>query len=250
MVKKVFGYPGGKGNMLGSILPILLRFDSDTYISPFIGGGAVEIALANRGKRVIAADANTMLVNVWNQIIKNRTLVSQYLASLSPMTRSKHKVLRESLPHLPPVEQAATFIAVINTTFGCKVDSSYAANKGDNLIPRARRIANMVLPDNLSVECMDFTQLLSLYPDIPAYCDPPYLGSRYKTLYGKYSTIDHETLANILVNRSAPWLLSYNDSQQVRELYQGCKIRKVRHRYRLADGNRYSGQGELLIKSD
>ena len=67
-LKWPFSYAGVKRELLPVILPILRRFDAEAYVMPFLGGGAVELAMAGRGYTCYAADADAELVNVWHSI--------------------------------------------------------------------------------------------------------------------------------------------------------------------------------------
>ena len=64
------------------------------------------------------------------------------------------------------------------------------------------------------------------------YLDPPYFLS--SNLYGKrgdhHKNFDHEGLAEVLRNRDK-WLLSYNDCEQVRDLYSGFSFMSTKWRY-------------------
>jgi DNA adenine methylase len=77
----------------------------------------------------------------------------------------------------------------------------------------------------LSVEQADFRDSLTLYPDLPAYLDPPY--ALKSKLYGRngdlQSSFPHEELAAILANREQ-WLLSYNNSQYIMKLYGNYRM--------------------------
>lgn len=71
---------------------------------------------------------------------------------------------------------------------------------------------------NLSVSCLDYTSVfladaMGANPRSVMYCDPPYYdprpGNEYRDLYGEHR-IDHDNLAEWLIARRAPWLLSMN----------------------------------------
>ena len=116
---------------------------------------------------------------------------------------------------------------------------------------RANLLAEFIPPPTLSVECVDYAELLAAYPTAAAYLDPPYLGRRFHNLYGRYSEFNHDALAELLRQRNSPWLLSYNDCPEVKRLYKGYRMKRLHLRYRMAHDHyatSYTGQGELLIK--
>ena len=66
-MKKVYSsplhYPGGKRwlvNIINEYLPYV-----EKIVSPFFGGGTIELNLAAQGKQIIAYDTNFALVNFW-----------------------------------------------------------------------------------------------------------------------------------------------------------------------------------------
>ena len=65
-------YPGGKSKAVGLILENLPLLKNKKVVSPFFGGGSVELVLSQKlGFNVIGYDIFDILVNFWNQIINN-----------------------------------------------------------------------------------------------------------------------------------------------------------------------------------
>ena len=52
------------------------------------------------------------------------------------------------------------------------------------------------------------------------YCDPPYYSSEYVYQCG-FTWEDHLRLKNTLTNSKGKWLVSYNDCEEIRNLYDG-----------------------------
>lgn len=52
------------------------------------------------------------------------------------------------------------------------------------------------------------------------YCDPPYFSSEYVYQCG-FTWVDHLRLKNALANSKGKWLVSYNDCEEIRNLYDG-----------------------------
>jgi DNA adenine methylase len=82
---------------------------------------------------------------------------------------------------------------------------------------------------NLTVNKLDFRRSILKHKDAFVYADPPYFIGK-KKLYGnqgdmQFEQKDHENLAKILKKRKR-WVLSYNDTPEVRKLYRG--FRKIK----------------------
>jgi len=108
---------------------------------------------------------------------------------------------------------------------------------------------------NVTVSRADFKDSISAHPDAALYLDPPYSlnkekgneGVNRETLYGSegdhHKGFDHVGLANILKSREK-WVLSYNDCEYIRELYDGYKIVEVDWAYGM---NSSKESSEILI---
>jgi hypothetical protein len=66
-------YAGGKSKAIGLILENLPKLKEKKVISPFFGGGSVELCLSQMlGIEVIGYDIFNMLVNFWNVLINHK----------------------------------------------------------------------------------------------------------------------------------------------------------------------------------
>ena len=76
--------------------------------------------------------------------------------------------------------------------------------------------------ENTVIENQDFEVLIKHYDRENAffYCDPPYFSSEYVYQCG-FTWDDHLRLKNTLANSKGKWLVSYNDCEEIRNLYDG-----------------------------
>ena len=76
--------------------------------------------------------------------------------------------------------------------------------------------------ENTVIENQDFEVLINHYDRDNAffYCDPPYFSSEYVYQCG-FTWDDHLRLKNTLANSKGKWLVSYNDCEEIRNLYDG-----------------------------
>ena len=82
--------------------------------------------------------------------------------------------------------------------------------------------------DKVMIENRDFETLIKQYDfeDAFFYCDPPYSqGCGYDVTSTK--DFDHERLREVLGNIKGRFLLSYDDSPKIRELYKGFEMIEV-----------------------
>ncbi|KJR44994.1 hypothetical protein UF75_4627 [Desulfosporosinus sp. I2] len=148
------------------------------------------------------------------------------------------------------VKRAAAFFKLIRYSYGSGC-TSYSCQPFDvrrafQLIWEAsRRLANTV------VENKDFEALIRQYDRDNAlfYCDPPYYQTEghYEVEFRKE---DHVRLRDTLAQIEGNFLVSYNDCEYIRELYEGYQIESVTRLNNLAQ--RYDGgceYSEVLISS-
>ena len=69
-MKTPIRYAGGKTKAIKIITPFVEGYDR--IISPFIGGGSLEVHWASMGKTVIGHDIFDALVNFWNVLLNNK----------------------------------------------------------------------------------------------------------------------------------------------------------------------------------
>ena len=122
------------------------------------------------------------------------------------------------------VKRAVAFFKLIRYSYGSGCTSyackGYDVRKAFTVIWEAsRRLADTV------IENKDFEALIRQYDRDNAffYCDPPY----YET-EGHYAVVfrkeDHVRLRDTLANTQGKWMVSYNDCEYIRELYQEFHI--------------------------
>ena len=59
------------------------------------------------------------------------------------------------------------------------------------------------------------------------YVDPPYFDAGDKLYRYFFSERQHSELANVLLSMIVPWLVSYDDKQQIRQLYSSANMMEV-----------------------
>lgn len=135
---------------------------------------------------------------------------------------------------LTDIQRAARFMYLITRSFGgrggtlgtVKRSSGGACKSHKNLMDRAYAIHNRL--DKVMIEHRDFEKFIKQYDHEGAffYCDPPYT---YGCGYDITSTkdFDHERLRDCLKNIQGRFLLSYDDSEKIRELYKDFEMISV-----------------------
>lgn len=234
-------YPGGKSRAVRTIVE-LMPLDTRTVVSPFLGGGSVELACAALGMSVRASDLFEPLVTFWHQLLLDPVSVADEAARHYPLERDRFYELQRGFYGIEdPVERAGVFYALNRASFS-GVTLAGGMSPGhprftESSISRLRRFNT----GDFKVRCMDFAAAMESAPeDCMMYCDPPYM-IESDNLYGyrgdMHGGFDHMRLAGLLREREN-WILSYNECAAVRDLYGDYTILTPSWTYGMANDKR------------
>jgi len=236
-MKSPLRYPGGKTRAVKHILPHIPE-DITELCSPFLGGGSLELAVADRGTQVYGYDIFQPLTNFWHHLL--RTPMS--LSILTDCYRTTNGVLRGLTRHdflqfkqdlmskpATSIVDAAKFYALNRSSFsGATLSGGYSKQAAYKRFTNSSILRLWKFEVyNFEVEKAGFKESIPKHPDAFLYCDPPYMLEKNNNLYGKngdtHAGFDHEGLFNLLNERKG-WVLSYNNSPQIREMYKDYQI--------------------------
>lgn len=244
-VRSPLRYPGGKSRAVRSILQYVPLFTGEV-VSPFLGGASVELVLEARGVRVFGGDLFGPLASFWVEVLRDPGGVADRVEGFLPLSRERFYQLQDGFSDITdPVLGAAVFYVLNRSSFsGTTLSGGMSPSH-----PRFNRAAIERLrgfyASNLSVVCQDYEATLGDHPGVLAYLDPPYMveGGLYGVGGSMHDGFDHIRLADVLRERDS-WVLSYNDTGMVRDLYIGYRIVELSWSYGM---NRSRRSSELLI---
>lgn len=270
-------YPGGKTRAVKLLTPLITsqlggKLEGETpptVLSPFLGGGSVELALTGAGCRVEASDGFLPVAAFWMVLLKNPLgLASSLREGAFPASKelfvasrgrlrdvldSKVDVLDLSDEQL--VSVATDFFVVNRSSFsGATLSGGYSEQAAakrytESSIGRVEHFSNRLL----SVGCSDFVEVFSppsLSRSDFVFCDPPYLlPDSGNSLYGSngdmHKNFPHEELRRVLGEcGEVPWLVTYNDTERIRVLYEGFRVVSAEWSYGM---NRTKKSSEVVI---
>lgn len=240
---------GGKAQFTRQI-SALFPVNARTAVSPFIGGGGIEIRLAKQGIQVHGYDANPDLVRFWQALLSNpQSLMRQVNLIWGPDAHAAFTRIHPSGKrvwfHLPftkaafywmrlNIQDPALFYVVNRASFNGLMQTI-----GTHLITdevnRARNLAQFALP-TLSVNRADFRDSLAAHPYDFAYADPPYFGHEDLYAHTRDDGFPHTALRHSLAQHKGGFALSYNDHPYIRALYSGCHFTPLNLIYRASAG--------------
>jgi len=114
MIKPIIKYAGGKSKLLPHILAELPS-NYNTYVEPFVGGGALLFALCPR--QAIVADINCEIINTYVVVRDNLLELLTELDSMENTPESFYAVRQQDPMALTAVKRATRFIYLNKTCF-------------------------------------------------------------------------------------------------------------------------------------
>jgi DNA adenine methylase len=265
-IKSPLRYPGGKSKALNKIIPHV-PLNISEYREPFVGGGSVFLAVKqlfdSRIKQYWINDLNFDLFCFW--LYAKAEIES--LADETDRIRRKYADGRELFNYftrkdlkLSEFERAVRFFVLNRITFSGTVDSGGYSQQAferrftDSSIERLRKLS--VYLSSVHITSGDYENLLFQDGEnVFIFLDPPYLSTTKSKLYGLkgnlHTAFDHERFANNMRKCPHKWLITYDDSSEIRELFSFAKITEWTLQYGM---NNYkqecAAQGrELLIQN-
>lgn len=247
---------GNKTSIL-HILYALFPLNYERYIEPFGGSGAVLLGKKKPDKFEVYNDYNHNLVNLF-QCMRDRpvALIEEIgflnLNSRDDFNRNKEffkdekfkdRFIEEEMEKIQLLFDKPTADELIELMTRRKLDYnlrraamflkllrySYSSG-GKSFACQPMNIRSLfgliqdvsIRLNNAVIENQDFEVLIKHYDRENAffYCDPPYYSSEYVYQCG-FTWNDHLRLKNTLANSKGKWLVSYNDCEEIRNLYDG-----------------------------
>lgn len=267
LVRSPLRYPGGKTMAVERILARLPDGKFDEYREPFLGGGSVFLAIAQRDKasRFWLNDKNADLYYFWMGLqMATYDVVTKIkqLKTSHPDGRELFLKLTQGEQSAHVLDRAARFFVLNRITFSGTTESggyserAFTGRFTDSSIARAERLGHWLKErDSAFFSGIDFENLLARRVDsdkVFIFLDPPYLSAEKSRLYGVkgglHKGFDHQRLATALKECSYPWLLTYDNCPEIRDLYSFANIAEWEMTYGSRNDHSQPGK-ELFIQN-
>ena len=282
-MKTPLRYAGGKSRAIKIITPYVK--DINKIVSPFFGGGSLEVHWAAMGKEVIGSDVFGTLTNFWNVLLNHRDEFVAKLKTISPTPEEYKRIKeiliqwdetqellsswktdhykRENVVQLDNITAAAYYYFNHNTSYGPGYlgwgSSVYLKqDKWDGMIDK---ISKLDLP-KLSVNQGSFESAFEKYPEEFFYLDPPYYLEKdgdnqmfagiypMKNIPIHHNGFDHEKLRDLLLAHKGNFVLSYNNCETIREYYKDFELFYPKWNYSMGNGETRIGKNRLEMGND
>jgi DNA adenine methylase len=252
MQKTILRYAGGKSKAIKKITPFVTPYKE--VVSPFLGGGSLEVHWASMGKKVYASDVFDILVNFWNILLSDSSGLADELSKIKP-NEDEYRAIKEKLIQTPQVQKMLENwktdfyqrdpVSIDNLTMAAYYYFNHNCSYGPGFLGWAskiymkqdrwdrtiQKVRDFDCP-NLFVTNESFETAIENNKGKFLYLDPPYyikkdtdnkmLGGIYpmKNIPVHHSSFDHELLRDLLLNHDGDFVLSYNNCETIRDWYK------------------------------
>ena len=239
-------YPGGKSKALDRILPHIPA-EIGEFREPFVGGGSVYFALrklfGSHISRYWINDLNFDLATFWRFLRDDpEQLIDQICAFKENYGdgRELYQFLIDEHNMRSDFDRAVRFFIMNRITFSGVVDSggysqeSFEKRFTVSSIERLRTAAYYLT--SVEITLCDYDEVIHVPGEnVFIFLDPPYWRTTSSKLYGVNGTLhtsfDHERFAENMRRCPHRWLITYDDSQKIRELFGFANIIEWEHQY-------------------
>lgn len=255
-------YAGGKSLAVGHVIE-LLPDSVKRVISPFFGGGSIEIAMSKElDLEVIGYDIFDILCNYWKFQIEKPKILYEKLKELKPNKKTFEKIrlilnnVWKKKIKLDKLKLAVYFVYNFNLSYGpgfmgWSSDIYLDDTRYERMIENIRNFD----PKNLKVECADFREVIKDHQNDFLYCDPPYyIGKDSKMFKGIYpmrnipvhhKDFPHEVLRDLLKKHKGGFILSYNNCPTIKGYYKEFQQFFPSWQYTMGQGETRIGKNRI-----
>ncbi|MDB9306898.1 MULTISPECIES: DNA adenine methylase [Cyanophyceae] len=239
MIKSPLRYPGGKSKAIKQIAKHLPDNFSE-FREPFVGGGSVFIYLKQKFPhlKIWINDLNRELFLFWKYTQSHLPQLVEEIRRVKDKYTDGKILFKElttiDTQTLSDFERAARFFILNRITFSGTVESGGFSEQAFHKrftyssIERLEKLAE-ILTDDVKITNLDYSELLDADgKNVFIFLDPPYFAATKSRLYGKdgdlHTTFEHQRFAELLRECDHRWLITYDDSPQIRENFHDAHL--------------------------
>jgi DNA adenine methylase len=238
ILKSPLRYPGGKSRAIPKILEQLPESFLE-FREPFVGGGSVFVSVRQKfpAVKVWINDLNFDLYCFWKMAQTNTRELTDAITKIKNETKDGRVLFEEfrnSLNNnLSDFDRAVRFFVLNRITFSGTVDSggyseaAYHSRFTHSSISRLLALESLL--QNVRITNLDYRDVLHEQGNNALiFLDPPYLAATKSRLYGKNGDLhlgfEHAEFANEMKNCNHHWLITYDDSAEIRQNFSFANI--------------------------
>jgi DNA adenine methylase len=238
IIKSPLRYPGGKSRAVERMKKLIPE-NMNEYREPFVGGGSFFIYIKQMypGIKIWINDLNKELYLFWKYAQIDAGKLSNEILRIKKERQDGrdlfYELLNVDLSSLTELERAVRFFVLNRITFSGVAESggyseqSFYNRFTESSIERVAKLEQIL--QGVRITCFDYRELLSEGgQNVFTFLDPPYFKATKSRLYGKngilHTGFNHEEFAFVMEDCRHSWLITYDDSPEIRRNFNFAGI--------------------------
>jgi DNA adenine methylase len=255
-VRTAAAYMGGKRNLAKRLVKLIDAHPAATYAEPFVGMGGVFLRRTRRPNAEVINDISDDVTTFFRVLQRH---YGAFMDSIRFQVTSRTEFERQMLVNpatLTDLERAGRFLYLQRLAFGGKITGrNFGVSVGmparfdvARLAPRLEALHKRL--SGVVIERLHYAEFIDRYDadDTLFYLDPPYFNG--ETDYGAavFLRSDFRRLAAQLSRIKARFILSINDTPEIRDIFSRFEIEEVETTYSVSSAGSQPMK-ELIIQN-
>ena len=235
-IRSPLRYPGGKTRAIKTIDPLIPKYSE--YREPFVGGGSVFAHLKQKysTKKYWINDLNYDLFLFWKYAKESNNNLVNEIRRIKTETidgRELFEMYKGNWEKYEGLDRAVRFFIVNGLPWPAAIDSggyskqSFNKRFTESSIDRVEKLEELLVDTRITN--LDYEEVIMTQgEDVFIFLDPPYYSTTNSRLYGKngdlHASFDHKRFANVMKNCNHKWLITYDDCNEIRNLFNFAEI--------------------------
>lgn len=253
-VSPVAPYLGGKKQLAATIIARIDAIPHKTFAEPFIGMGGVFFRRRFKPKAEVINDLNGEIINLFRILQRHYPQFIDCMKFQVSSRREFERLRACDAGALTDLERAARFLYLQRHAFAGQQGGVFGVSPDRPARFDLSQLEPMLadVHDRLSgvtFENLDWSDFITRYDRAETlfYLDPPYFGGENDYGKGMFQRADFERMASLLAGIEGAFLMSINDTPEIREWFAGFIIDEVRLSYTVSQKGGQGKVGELII---
>lgn len=252
-VRPIAPYIGGKRVLAKRLVERIDAVPHDIYAEPFVGMGGIFFRRRRRPRKEVINDISADVVTLFRLLQRHFQQLLDVLKWQVCSRAEFERLMAVDPATLTDLERAVRFLYLQRTAFGGKVTGR---NFGVTLASGARFDLTRLVPMledvherlcGVDIERLPYAELLARYdtPGTLFYLDPPYHGCERDYGAGVFAADDFDRLSGLLEGLKGRFIMSINDTPEIRAIFARFTLDEVAVNYRLS--GKVTPARELII---
>lgn len=252
MRKSFLSYLGGKSLLANKIIPLIP--EHICYCEVF-AGAAWLLFKKEESQIEIINDINSDLVILYRVIKNHLEEFIRYFKWILIAREEFERFKNENPATLTDIQRAVRFYYLLKNGFGSRIECpsfSISTVRASNLnllrIEEELSMAHLRLA-RVYIENLHYEKTIERFDRTHTffYLDPPYFGCENYYGHDIFNRNDYERLKDILKGISGKFIMSINDTPEIRQLFKNFFIQEITTSYSLPGANKKKKVTELFI---